>query len=212
MFGKFDSVQLSSVSGMLDCAAVAKFSGLVLHEGGHKESINVAPMTMQLSGSPADTLYAEYVIGRNTQENIFVNLMVDANGYNTGWLPAITSIELRLKIDEGLTSNLPIPGQVFNFVLMGIKDASGTPITTHPLVDVVMKANETTPGTPDFTIKNFGSNGSPSVSPSEIVFVPKFADVAVVDSLDTYGSSVSFIYNLEGSAHKMYVRNKFSKE
>jgi hypothetical protein len=212
MFGKFDSVQLSSVSGMLDCAAVAKFSGLVLHEGGHKESINVAETTMQLSGSPADTLYAEYVIGRTTPENIFVNLKVDANGYNTGWLPAITSIELRLKIDEGLTSNLPIPGQVFNFILMGIKDASGTPITTHPLVDVVMKANETTPGTPDFTIKNFGSNGSPSVSPSEIVFVPKFADVAVVDSLDTYGSSVSFIYNLEGSAHKMYVRNKFSKE
>ena len=212
MFGRFDSVQLSNVSGLLDCSAVAQFNGLVIHRGGHKESLVDSQVVMQLEGSPANTLYAEYVIGRSTPENVFVNLKVDANGYNAGWVGTITSIELRLKIDEGLANNMPIPGQVFNFTLMGIVQADGTPITTHPTVDIVMKANETTPGTPDFAIKNFGTSGSPAVAPTEIVFVPKVADVTV-DSLNTYGSTVAFIYNRENvTENKMYVRNKFAKE
>lgn len=211
MFGRFDMIQLSNVAGLLDCSAVAQFNNLVIHRGGHKESTVDASVIMQLDGSPANTLYAEYVIGRTTPENVFVNLKVDVNGYSAGWVASITNIELRLKLDAGLSANLPLPGQVVNFILMGITDAVGAAIPVHPTVDIVIKANETTPGTPDFSIKNFGANVSAHTPFTELVFVPKAADVTM-NSLDTYGSNVSFIYNLESSTHKMYVRNKFSKE
>lgn len=216
MFGRFDMIQISNVSGLLDCSAVAQFNGPVIHRSGHKESISDAPVLMQLDGTK---LYAEALVGRATPENVFLHLQFDANGYNAGWVGAITNIEVRLVVDPGVPGNLPLPGQVFNFILKSITDAANNQIVTHPLVDIVLKANETVPGTPDFEIKNFGANAAAHVKFSEIVFVPKVADVSV-DSLDTYGSDVAFIYNREtlpgGSIYTqpnmMYVKNKFAKE
>ena len=216
MFGKFDMIQLSNAAGLFDCSAVAQFNGPVIHRSGHKESLVEAPILMQLDGTK---LYGEVQIGRATAENVFLHLQFDSNGYNAGWVGTITNIELRLVIDQGVPTNLPLPGQVFNFILKSITDVSNNQITVHPTVDIVLKANETVPGTPDFEFKNFGTNGPAHTKFGEIVFVPKVADVAV-DSLDTYGSDVSFIYNREtlpgGSIytqpHMMYVKNRFTKE
>lgn len=218
LVGKFNMVEIYDSAGLFNCAAPAQFNGPVIHRSGHKESLVDTPLLMQLDGT---TLYCDYIIGRNTPENVFAYLQFDANGYNAGWVapPAITNIEIRLQIDPGIPSNLPLPGQSFNFILRNITDTIGTQITMHPEVDIVIKANETVPGTPDFEFKNFGMNGSAHVLFDEIVFVPKAADVPSSNSLDTYGSSVSFIYNREThptgiytNANVMYVRNRFAKE
>ncbi len=216
MFGKFDMIQLSNAAGLLDCSAVAQFGGPVIHRSGHKESISDAPVLMQLDGT---TLYADVLIGRTTPENVFLHLQFDANGYNSGWVGTITNIQVNLVIDQGVPTNLPLPGQVFNFILKAITDVSNNQIITHPTVDIVLKAKETIPGTPDFEFKNFGANAAAHTKFNEIVFVPKVADVTT-DSLDTYGSDISFIYNREtlpgGSIytqpHMMYVRNRFAKQ
>jgi len=224
MFGKFDMIQLSNVAGLFDCSAVAQFNGPVIHRSGHKESIVDAPILMQFDGST--TLYTDsIVIGRTTPENIFLHLEFDSNGYDSGsasWVGSITNIELRLKIDQSVPTNLPLPGQVFNFILKSITDVSNQQIVVHPTVDIVLKANETVPGTPDFEFKNFGAAGTPPVAHtkfSEMIFIPKAASVSI-DSLDTYGSDISFIYNRESlpggsiytQSHMMYVKNAFVKE
>lgn len=218
MFGKFDSIQLSNTAGLLDCSAVAQFNGPVIHRSGHKESISDTSILMQLDGTK---LYAEYAIGRTTPENIFAYLQFDSNGYNAGWVGGITAIELRLKVDAGTPSNLPLPGQVFNFMLRAVTSDTNVQIDTHPLVDIVILPSQTVPAINDFEFKNYGANGAAHTKFGEIVFVPKAADVTV-DSLDTYGADVSFIYNKEthptGSIydnaikHVMYVKNRFAKE
>ena len=218
LYGRFTSVQLADASGLLDCTAVAQFNGLVIHRSGHKESLVDSPVLMQLDGT---TLYGEYVIGRNTPENVFVNLQFHANGYNAGWVAGITDIQLRLAIDPGIPSNLPLPGQSFNFIFRGATDVLNTLITEHPLVDMVIRAKETVPGTPDFEFKNFGANGAVHTIFDEILFIPGTGETGVsTNSLDTYGSSISFIYNRETlpasspytQSNMMYVRNRFAKE
>ena len=219
---KANMMELSSVSGLFNCLAPAQFSNVVIHKSGHKESIVDSAVTLLINDTN-DGLYAEYSIGRDTPENVMVYLKVPDTGYTGGaWISAvtITKIELRLKIDAGITANLPLPGQVFNFTLKGIETLTGNlPIDTHPNVDIVLTANETVPGTPDFNWKNYGNN-SAHTRFGNIVFVPKVSDVSV-NSLDTYASSICLMYNYEtlnpsssvyDSLHLMYVKNQYTKE
>lgn len=212
-----DIMQLSNPNGLLESNAPAQFNGPVMHRSGHKESSLDSVKALAFDGT---VLYCEYDITRATVENNFVYLQCDATAYSGGWSPLITGIELRLVIDQSLTDTLPMSGQIFNFMLRGIIDASGVPIAEHPPVNVVIKAAQTVPGTDDFAIKNYGHGGSAHAPVTEIVFVPN--DSLVTDnSLDTYGASVSLMYNKEtqpaGSIYYpqnniMYVRNAFFKE
>ena len=216
--GKFTNVQMADVNGLLDVSAVAQFNGPVIHRSGHKESILETPLLMQVDPLNPTVLYCEYNIGRTTPENIFLHLQFDSNGYTTGWVPTITDIQVRLKIDPTVTINLPLPGQVFNLILKDITTSPGNvPITLHPDVDIVAVANETVPATADFQWKNYGANGGAHALFTRVILVPSSV---TTDSLDTYGSALSLIYNKETplvpsiytSAHRMYVRNKFAKE
>ena len=211
---------LNTTLGLLDCDAPAQFNNIVLHKSGHKESIATDVSTLVLDGTT--TLYAIYNLTKNTPENIFVKLKVPADGYTAGaWVTAITNLELRLKIDENAAGDKPMPGQVFNFILDSIVDATDVPIQIHPKVDIKIKPNLTFSPTVDFLWKNYGNNGL-NTRVTEIVFVPSAYSTGIpaMNSLDTYASNLSLIYNYEihpaasiysSVNHMMYVKNHFTK-
>ena len=225
LVGNFSIVQLTDANGLLDVAGVAQFKNTVAHKSGHAESIGTA--TVNMSMDIDNIVYCTYQLNRSTSENTIVNLVVPQSAYDGGWIYGtpyqMQALQIRLEIDPSTPNSIPLSGQVFNFILGSILDYTGAPITLHPPVAMyIVSAATAGLGIYDLQFKNAGNGGSQNTPATAIQFIPSTSGVSM-NSLETYGSDVSFIYNYEASQptgsiysgtikNVLYVKNKFAKE
>ena len=116
----FKDMNLSSTLTVTDTAT---FNGPVVKTSGDVESVDSAlSVAVALDGLDA-TGYID--LTKATQKNLFLDVVVNANAYNAGWI--ITG-DIKISLNYALT-NPSVHGQSFNIVIKSLKDSNGATIT-----------------------------------------------------------------------------------